>query len=50
MDEVPFAMVPTDETTTAKVQVRAKEEEERVNEATQQVEAGADRVIQRIHP
>ena len=50
MDEVPTVTVPIEGTTTAKVQERAKEEEERVNEATQQVEAGADRVIQRIHP
>ena len=50
MDAVPIAMAPTEETTTAKVQERAKEEEERVNVATQLAEAGADRVIQKVHP
>ena len=50
MDEVPFVTVPIDETTTAKVQERAKVEEEHGNVVTQLVEAGADRVTQKVHP
>ena len=50
MGEAPIAMVPIEETTTAKVQERAKVEEERGNAVMQLVEAGADRVIQKVHP
>ena len=50
MDEVHTVTVPTAETTTAKVQERAKVEEERGNVVMQLVEAGADRVTQKVHP
>ena len=50
MDEVSTVTIPTAEKTTAKVQERAKVEEERGNVVTQLVEAGADRVTQKVHP
>ena len=50
MDEVSTVTTTIVEKTTAKVQERAKVEEERGNVVMQLVEAGADRVTQKVHP